>query len=122
MVNIITTTGCMGMGKLWLVAHATKIVFQMCLWNTHPHPQLHCKADMYEHVFVVFTVCVQNSTICAKMQFSLKLGKAATEMHEMPVTTNGSDDVTNKTVFNWFQKFRHGRTCSFSICTLVLST
>jgi hypothetical protein len=37
------------------------------------------------------------------MQFSLKLGKAATEMHEMPVTTNGSDDVTNKTVLNCFR-------------------
>jgi transposase len=44
----------------------------------------------------------------ANMKFCFKLGKSATETHEMLVEVYGDAAVTCKTVYKWFERFRSG--------------
>jgi transposase len=42
------------------------------------------------------------------MKCCFRLGKSATETHEMLVEVYGDADVTRKTVYKWFERFRSG--------------
>jgi aminopeptidase N len=42
------------------------------------------------------------------MEFSFKLGKTATETHEMLVRVYGDAAVSRKAVYKWFEHFRGG--------------
>ncbi|GBM04678.1 Putative uncharacterized protein FLJ37770 [Araneus ventricosus] len=43
------------------------------------------------------------------IKFCFKLGKTATETHEMLVKVYGVDAVSKKCVFEWFKRFRDGK-------------
>ncbi|GBL76195.1 Putative uncharacterized protein FLJ37770 [Araneus ventricosus] len=43
------------------------------------------------------------------IKFCLKLGKTATETHEMLVKVYGVDAVSKKCIFEWFKLFRDGK-------------
>ncbi|GBM84251.1 Putative uncharacterized protein FLJ37770 [Araneus ventricosus] len=43
------------------------------------------------------------------IKFCFKLGKTATETHEMLVKVYGVDAVSKKCVFEWFKSFRDGK-------------
>ncbi|GBM60827.1 Putative uncharacterized protein FLJ37770 [Araneus ventricosus] len=43
------------------------------------------------------------------IKFCFKLGKTATETHEMSVKVYGVDAVSKKCVFEWFKRFRDGK-------------
>ncbi|GBN22601.1 Putative uncharacterized protein FLJ37770 [Araneus ventricosus] len=43
------------------------------------------------------------------IKFCFKLGKTATEAHEMLVKVYGVDAVSKKCVFEWFKRFRDGK-------------
>ncbi|GBN62065.1 Putative uncharacterized protein FLJ37770 [Araneus ventricosus] len=43
------------------------------------------------------------------IKFCFKLGKTATETHEMLVKVYGVDAVSKKYVFEWFKRFRDGK-------------
>ncbi|GBM24254.1 Putative uncharacterized protein FLJ37770 [Araneus ventricosus] len=43
------------------------------------------------------------------IKFCSKLGKTATEAHEMLVKVYGVDAVSKKCVFEWFKRFRDGK-------------
>jgi hypothetical protein len=42
------------------------------------------------------------------MKFCFKLGKSATETHEILVEVYGDAAVTRKTVYKWSERFRSG--------------
>ncbi|GBN44030.1 hypothetical protein AVEN_61212-1 [Araneus ventricosus] len=42
------------------------------------------------------------------IKFCFKLGKTATETHEVLVKVYGADAVSEKCVFEWFKRFRDG--------------
>ncbi len=44
----------------------------------------------------------------SNMKFCFKLGKTATETNIMLQNVNVETTVTNKTIFNWFKRFREG--------------
>ncbi|GBO35325.1 Putative uncharacterized protein FLJ37770 [Araneus ventricosus] len=43
------------------------------------------------------------------IKFCFKLGKTATETHEMLVKVYGVETVSKKCVFEWFKRFRDGK-------------
>ncbi|GBN14435.1 Putative uncharacterized protein FLJ37770 [Araneus ventricosus] len=43
------------------------------------------------------------------IKFCFKLGKTATETHEMLVKVHGVDAMSKKCVFEWFKRFRDGK-------------
>ena len=43
------------------------------------------------------------------IKFCFKLGKTATETHEMLVQVYGQDAVSRKCVYDWFARFRAGK-------------
>ncbi|GBM46699.1 hypothetical protein AVEN_244145-1 [Araneus ventricosus] len=43
------------------------------------------------------------------IKFYFKVGKTATETHEMLVKVYGVDAVSKKCVFEWFKRFRDGK-------------
>jgi len=43
------------------------------------------------------------------IKFSYKLGKTATETHEMLVQMYGTEVVSRRCVYDWFKRFRDGK-------------
>jgi transposase len=43
------------------------------------------------------------------IKFCYKLGKTATETHEMLVQVYGTEAVSRKCVYDWFKRFRDGK-------------
>jgi len=43
------------------------------------------------------------------IKFCYKLGKTATEMHEMLVQAYGTEAVSRKCFYDWFKRFRDGK-------------
>jgi hypothetical protein len=43
------------------------------------------------------------------IKFCYKLGKTATETHEMLVQVHGTKAVSRKCVYDWFKRFRDGK-------------
>ena len=61
------------------------------------------------YVIAIFTMCVSTEQrICIK--FCFKIGKAATETYQLLQQVYGEDAMGRTQVFDWFRRFKEGRT------------
>jgi len=61
------------------------------------------------YVIAICTVCESTEQrICIK--FCFKIGKPATEMYQVLQEANGEDAMGRTQVFDWFRRFKEGRT------------
>lgn len=65
-------------------------------------PQLHFKADLREHLLIMFVVCV-HVRACVQAKWWNQLQKHM----KCPLTDYGSDAVIKTTVLKWFQWLQH---------------
>jgi hypothetical protein len=59
------------MGKLWQVARVTETPMHALTEFPLVNLQLQCQADLCEHGFVTFGVCVPNGEICAMCKHAI---------------------------------------------------
>jgi len=61
------------------------------------------------YVIAIFTLCESNDQrIC--ITFCFKIGKTATETYQLLQQAFGEDAVGRTQVFEWFRRFKEGRT------------
>ena len=61
------------------------------------------------YVIAIFTMCESNEQrICIK--FCFKIGKTATETYQLLQQACGENAMGRKQVFDWFRRFKEGRT------------
>ena len=65
------------------------------------------------YVIAIFTMCESTKQhICIK--FCFKIGKTATETYQLLQQAYGEDAMGRKQVFDWFRRFKEGRTSTES--------
>ena len=65
------------------------------------------------YVMAIFTMCESTEQrICIK--FCFKIGKAATENYQLLQQAYGEDAMGRTHVFDWFRRFKEGRTSAES--------
>jgi hypothetical protein len=83
--------------KLWQLAHVVGTIMHVLM--EFPLASILSKADLCEHVFVVFGVCVCKMVKFvqhANMQFCFKLSRTAAETHKMFVTSYRSFQMVSE--------------------------
>ena len=65
--------------------------------------------NMCVYVIVIFTMC-ESTEQCICIKFCFKIGKTATETYQLLQQAYGEDAVGCTQVFDWFRRFKEGRT------------
>ena len=68
-----------------------------------------CGSNTCVYVTAIFTMCESTEQrICIK--FHVKIGKPATETYQLLQQAYGEDGMGRTQVFDWFRRFKEGRT------------
>ena len=66
-------------------------------------------SNTFVYVIMIFTMCESTEQrICIK--FCFKIGKTATETYQLLQQACGEDAVSRTQMFDWFRRFKEGRT------------
>ena len=66
-------------------------------------------SNTYVYVIAIFTMC-ETTEQCICIKFCFKIGKTATETYQLLQQAYGKDAVGRIQVFDWFRRFKEGRT------------
>jgi len=61
------------------------------------------------YIIAIFTMC-ESTEQCICIKFCFKIGKTATETYKLLQQTYGEDAMGHTQVFDWFRRFKEGRT------------
>ena len=65
--------------------------------------------NMHVYVIAIFTVC-ESTEQCICIKFCFKIGKTAMETYQLLQQAYGEDALGCTQVFDWFRRFKEGRT------------
>jgi len=68
-----------------------------------------CGSNTCVYVIAIFTMC-ESTEQCIFIKFCFKIGKTATKTYQLLQQANGEDAMGCTQVFDWFHRFKEGRT------------